>query len=188
MAIVFAGLVAACTPPQAAPRSFFEFMEDGIARDGVLARCNQDRDATLSDVECANARRAAAAVALGQDRARAGELESESERKLRTVRQREAVASAAQQDAIVTARADAAAAGSAPVFGAPLGSVLPSITESSLFDVYADGSTPLSRPALEAVAVDAPTNDIEIAAPQLALEGVAIIPRPFRRDDEAVPQ
>ena len=54
-------------------------MDDGFARDGVLTRCNQDRDATSNDVECANARRAAAAIALEAERARAGQLERQSE-------------------------------------------------------------------------------------------------------------
>jgi hypothetical protein len=75
-----AGL-AACAP-QPEPRTALEFMEDGLARDGVLARCNQDREATLADAECANARRAAAAVALEAERGREPELERESEVKL----------------------------------------------------------------------------------------------------------
>jgi hypothetical protein len=75
-----AGL-AACAP-QPEPRTVSEFMEDGLARDGVLARCNQDREATLTDAECANARRAAAAVALEAERGREPKLERESEVKL----------------------------------------------------------------------------------------------------------
>ena len=68
-ALLFAALMAACAPSQPEPRSVLDFMEDGLARDGALTRCNQDRDATLTDVECANARRAAATLAIEIGRA-----------------------------------------------------------------------------------------------------------------------
>ena len=50
-------------------------MDDDIARDGTLARCNENRDETLNDIECANARRAAAAIALRAERERREALE-----------------------------------------------------------------------------------------------------------------
>src|SRR5687768_474466 len=74
IALLMAAGLAACAP-QPEPRTVSLFMEDGLARDGVLARCNQDRDATSTDVECANARRAAAAVALEAERGREPNLE-----------------------------------------------------------------------------------------------------------------
>ena len=54
--------VAACQQPNR-PRGYEFFMEDGLAREGVLARCNQDRKASGDDQECENARRAAASLA-----------------------------------------------------------------------------------------------------------------------------
>lgn len=80
-------------------------MDDRIAREGVIARCDLDPGAAQNDLECANARRAAATVALREERARREELERESERKLRELRAqferreqaaREAVAAAAR--------------------------------------------------------------------------------------------
>lgn len=89
-ALVACGVVGLCLalngcekPP---PRTFADFMEDPIARDGTIARCNADREATLHDLECANARRAQSAVALRQERERRELLEQESERKLEEYR------------------------------------------------------------------------------------------------------
>ena len=201
-ALLVAAAVAACAPPQPGPRTSFDFMEDGIAREGVLTRCNQDRDATLTDEECANARRAAAAVALEAERAREPELARESEAKLLALRQREARRAASEQDTAAAALAVAEAAyearwrnspgnrsaddsaSSAPVaaFGVPVGPVMPSMTESSLFDVYADGSDPLGRRSLEVSAAEPPANDLSIQSPDLELAELAIVPRPFRTD------
>lgn len=77
-------LVAACAEPP--PRSFHDFMEDRIAREGVLARCDREREAR-DDIECANARRAAATVALRQERERREQLARESDRKIRALRE-----------------------------------------------------------------------------------------------------
>lgn len=68
------------------PRSFEFFMEDEFARDGTLARCNDEREDTLNDIECANARRAASAIALTEERVRRQQLEIDSERKLEQLR------------------------------------------------------------------------------------------------------
>jgi len=67
-------------------------MEDGLARDGVLTRCNENREATLNDEECSNARRAAATLALEAERARAPALEQQSEAKMVAMRRSEATA------------------------------------------------------------------------------------------------
>ncbi|HMB74540.1 MAG TPA: EexN family lipoprotein, partial [Gammaproteobacteria bacterium] len=100
-------LVTACEEPQ--PITFAEFMEDDIARDGTLARCNEDRAATMDDFECANARRAASAIALREERARRAAYEVESERRLAALREEvereRAAAREAQQRAEAAARA-----------------------------------------------------------------------------------
>jgi hypothetical protein len=181
------------------------FMEDGLAREGALTRCNRNRDATLNDVECANARRAAAAVAIEAERARAAELERESERKLVALRQRQARESAAAQEAAAAARAAAEAAYEAqwrggqgrpggagqsatvPTFGVPPGPVMPSMLETDLFEVFATGSEPLRPRDVEVAAAEPPKNEVEIPPPELELAEVAVIPRPFRTDDAAVP-
>jgi hypothetical protein len=183
--LLLAAVVTACAPSQPEPRSVLDFMDDGLAREGVLTRCNQNRDATLDDPECVNARRAAATLAIEGDRERAEENERESERKLLALRERSYRESAAERGP--TSAADASSA--APSFGAPVGAVMPSMTESSLFDVYADGSDPLGRPNLEVAAAEPPANDFEIASPELELADLAIIPRPFRSEDGTpVPQ
>ena len=109
LAVVLAG----CAPKPEA-RTVFDFMDDGFAREGVLTRCNQNREETLNDAECINARRAAATLALEAERARAPELEQQSEAKLLAMRERAPAASTAD-------------ASSSAAFGTPVGSVLPSM-------------------------------------------------------------
>jgi hypothetical protein len=177
-------------------------MDDGIAREGVLTRCNQTRAATSGDRECANARRAAAAIALQAERARAPALQQASQDKLVALREGQARAAEAEQGAAAAARAAAEAAyearwrdpsgprsvagetGSvAPTFGAPVGRVLPSMTETTLFDVYAEGTVPLGRRNFEIAAAEPPANDLLIAPPEIELADLGIVPRPFRDDD-----
>jgi hypothetical protein len=201
-ALLATAALAACVP-EPGPRTAFDFMEDGSARDGVLTRCNRDRDATLADEECANARRAAAAIALEAERAREADLTRESEAKLLAMRDGEARRSAAEEGAETAALAAAeaayearwrnsnatldangrAAAAPAPAFGAPLGPVMPSMTDSALFDVFAEGADPLGRRTLEVEAAVAPSNEFEIPSLELALNDLAVIPRPFREDE-----
>jgi len=204
--VLLAAVVAACAPAPE-PRSVLDFMEDGLARDGVLARCNEDRDATLSEIECDNARRAAATLAAEADHGRSQDLERESERKLVALRERSDRQAAAERDSAAASRAAAEAAyearwrdpagsrtapageqAAAPAFGAPVGPLMPSMSESTLFDVYAEDGDPLGRRSIEVAAVEPPTNDLQIATPELELAELAIIPRPFRTDETAVPQ
>ena len=131
-------------------------MDDGLAREGVLTRCNQNREETLNDVECNNVRRASATLALEAERARAPELEQRSEAKLAALREREPQGAAETRDASPS---------DAPTFGSPLGSVLPSL-------------------APHAIEIDAepPSNELVIA-PRLDVPELAIVPRPL--GDEA---
>jgi hypothetical protein len=112
--------LAACAP-KPEPRTVFDFMDDGFAREGVLTRCNQNREETLDDAECINARRAAATLALEAERARAPELEQQSEAKLLALRDARPAADAA---------ADASS-----TFGTPVGSVLPSMSRTLEIEV-----------------------------------------------------
>jgi beta-glucosidase-like glycosyl hydrolase len=172
MMIALAGLVAGCDAPQPQPRSFFVFMDDGIAREGVLARCNRDRHATANDVECNNARRAAAAVALERERSRSASLEEQSERKLLALRVRAARDAEAQQQAEAEAR----------------------VAEEQAYEQQWRNTKPEDAiespapPAFEVAVIAPPVNDVLIAPPTLELEELATVPRPFRTDSVSVPQ
>jgi ribonuclease E len=88
------------------PRSFVEFMDDSLAREGVLARCNTDREATAYDVECVNARRAAAAIAAQDEPGKRERLEAQSEARLRAARQRADAQLVAERQAALAAEAE----------------------------------------------------------------------------------
>ena len=45
---LLAAVLAACSP-KPEPRTVLDFMDDGFAREGVLTRCNQNREETLDD-------------------------------------------------------------------------------------------------------------------------------------------
>src|SRR5690606_5143957 len=105
LAALAAACVAGCKGPE--PRSYEYFLEDKIARDGVLARCDADPAAARTDSECANALRAALTIQLQEERARREALERESAERIEALRRqyeaerqaREAAAAAAAQAA-----------------------------------------------------------------------------------------
>jgi hypothetical protein len=68
------------------PRSYNFFMEDRIAREGTLVRCDKNPIEAQADIECANAHRAAVEIALRFERERAVVLERESERSMAAIR------------------------------------------------------------------------------------------------------
>jgi hypothetical protein len=188
MVVLLAALGAACE--QHAPRTFEDFTEDAIARDGALARCNQNGVAAAEDVECANARRAAEAAAVAAERARKDELERQSELTLIALRDRQAVAAEAAQRAEVEARAAAAAAYDAQWKDpdAPPG---PGAAPAGIiaFDVYAAGRS--RWPALDGVALAPPSSEASIASPQWSFDRWSFdepaIPPPLRLPvDQAV--
>jgi hypothetical protein len=203
MVLMLAGLVAACQPVQHGPRTYFDFMEDGIAREGVLARCNRDRDATLDDPECINARRAAAAIALDQERERSEGFARQSERKLAALRERTARDQLAEQQAEAAARAEAVSAyerqwpkpdgqqgapaegatTAVPAFGAPLGPVLPSIGDADPFGLTELAPLP-TRPIFGVTAAEPPSNDVEIVRPEVRPEDVAVVPQHLHAEAE----
>jgi hypothetical protein len=165
--MAFSTLLVACQGSQPGARTFYDFKEDGVARDGVLSRCDQAPDTSASDPECIAARRAAAAVALEQERARTGGLERQSERKLVAMRDRSARAEqTAEQPA------------SAPAFGSPLGGVLPSMDNSASADPY-EVQFP-GRPAFKLGDVEPPSSEVQIVQPTLKPEDVAVHPAPLK--------
>jgi hypothetical protein len=104
-------LLSACEREQ--PRSFEEFMDDDIAREGVLVRCRAPGSGSAASdmqlvrqIECANARQAAAAIALAEERERRKQLEIESDRRIEALRARVE----RQEEALAAAQADAEAA------------------------------------------------------------------------------
>jgi hypothetical protein len=154
-------------------------MEDGLAREGVLARCNQDREATHGDEECANARRAASTLAAAGESERSATLEKESARKLNALRDRQVRQAQADQDAAAAAKAAAdeayeaqwrdknAAGGAGPIADAD--------------DQRESLSQLPARPELKLAAVAPPPSDLKPQKPEI--EHAAIIPRPFRAND-----
>ncbi len=92
------------------PRSYSEYLEDPIAREATLLRCNADRERSRGDAECINAKRAAAALAAQEDGNKRKRFEEQSDRKREALRARIAARQAAelrvQEDA--KRRADAA--------------------------------------------------------------------------------
>jgi hypothetical protein len=68
------------------PRSYNFFMDDRIAREGTLVRCDKNPVEAQADIECANAHRAAVEIALRAERERAVELARESERSMAAIR------------------------------------------------------------------------------------------------------
>jgi hypothetical protein len=138
--------------------------------EGTLARCNQDRDRTLNDIECANARRAASALALRIEQQRRQDLERESERRLAELRDQLARKERSEREALAAAAAAKEAAYEAlwKAEGAP-----PAPNEN-------DGSVPLSQidPSLP---VANPANPANPADRVLELQ---FAPRPFRESAE----
>jgi hypothetical protein len=160
--VVAAAVLAGCQriEPEAHARTFYDFKEDSVARDGVLSRCDKTPEAAATDQECVAAKRAAAAVAVELERSRSGALEQQSERKLVALRDH----AGGQSET-------ASESPSAPAFGAPLGAKLPSMTDST--DPY-DVQFP-SRPAFKLGELEPPASEIEIVRPQLKPEDVAVV-------------
>jgi hypothetical protein len=177
--IALATLVA-CQQEQG-PRTVSRFMDDGLAREGVLARCNQDVEAAKSDVECDNARRAAAAIAAadaGDESKRSADLTRQSERKMLAMRERDSQAQKAEAQAAADARAQTDAD-----YEAQWRAQNAAGRTASANDAASDYEFVPVRPSLQVAAVTPPKGDLTIVAPELKSSDVAIIPRPFRAAD-----
>ncbi len=107
--VLIACLMAGCSG-ELRPRSYMQFMEDSIAREGTLARCNRDREATAAVAECINARRAAATIAARADERLREQREANSDALLAAVRDRADSDRNARRLAEAAAHAAAAAA------------------------------------------------------------------------------
>ena len=110
--------LGACSP-EPVPRSYSEYLEDPVAREATLLRCNRDRAAARYDLECSNARRAAERIAAQAEAARREQLEATSERKRAAARQRIAAQAEARRQVEEMARQRAEAAYEANWTGEP---------------------------------------------------------------------
>lgn len=68
--------------------------------EAAMVRCAEDRVSSKYDIECVNARQAAASIQAKEEAARAEELEARSEAKRRAVRQAQEAAAEAQRRAL----------------------------------------------------------------------------------------
>jgi hypothetical protein len=153
-------------------------MEDGLAREGVLARCNQDRKASVDDQECDNARRAAATIAGSGEHERSQNYERESSRKLEDLRDRAGRKQQAEERAAAAAkvaekeayesqwREKAATSGAGPISDAGNGDDRESLSQLP------------ARPELKVASIEPPKADVQPQKPEI--EHTAVIPRPFR--------
>jgi hypothetical protein len=73
-----AALLGACAkePP---PRSVNEFIDNPMLLEAAIVRCAQDRTQSRYDLECVNARQAAASIQAKEEARRAAELEATQE-------------------------------------------------------------------------------------------------------------
>jgi len=90
--------VAACVP-EPPPRTTADFLDDPIALEGTLARCNADRTRTLREPECQNAREAAHRISVEEEEERLRKLEAQSQRKLDELRALQRAADEARERA-----------------------------------------------------------------------------------------
>lgn len=94
-----AALAAAGCVPEPPPRTTADFLDDPIALEATLARCNADRTRTMRDPECQNAREAAHRISVEEEQERLRKLEAQSQRKLDELRALQRAADEARQRA-----------------------------------------------------------------------------------------
>lgn len=156
LALGAALVLAACSPPPLPPRGFDFFMKHSIARDGVLARCDEDEQAAQRDLECANARRAAMDQELAKEKASSRGLERESERKLEALRKREDTRQAVQRDEQARTLAQAKAAYEARWAKTSSGTAPGPAGQGATVVVAPAEGAPAGLPAEEAPVVESP--------------------------------
>ncbi|HEY5623041.1 MAG TPA: EexN family lipoprotein [Gammaproteobacteria bacterium] len=187
--LLLAFLAGCADEPRA--RSFMEFMEDSYAREGTLARCNRDREATAGDVECANARRAAQMIAAQADEARREQREAESEALLIAARERAAQEQLALEQAEAAARAEEEALYEAQWTGstevASSDALAPTVTEEATYDSLAStlGVVGPPRP-LEPAPVAEPAPAVDVTAEIALLQAVPSL-EPLQIPADAAP-
>jgi hypothetical protein len=101
--LALAGL-AACNHAHTPPASVDDLMEDRVALDGLLMKCNANQQMSLKDPDCAAARTASGRLAVQNERVDVDKRQAEFERSRDALRQaqerlRAAEASASKVDA-----------------------------------------------------------------------------------------
>ena len=71
---------AACSPRKIPPLTASDFLEDRVALDGAILKCNQDAALARSDAECANARIAVERLESQQEALKQAKSAAEFER------------------------------------------------------------------------------------------------------------
>ena len=98
-ALLLGVLLFACAkePP---PRTVRQFIDNPLLLEAAMVRCAQDRAQSKYDLECMNARQAAASIQAKEEARRAEELEALSEAKRRAFRQTQEAAAEARRRAL----------------------------------------------------------------------------------------
>lgn len=73
-------MLAACAPKRVPPMTVTDLMEDRVALDGVLLKCNEDPAKARTNVDCLNARAAIERLAQDVDPAEEAKRQAEFER------------------------------------------------------------------------------------------------------------
>ncbi len=82
----------ACSPPRVPPVTVSELMEDRVALDGILMKCNKGPEVDLAEADCRNARIAIERLSKGSEEAEAAKRAEEFEKRrdlLRLAQQRQ---------------------------------------------------------------------------------------------------
>jgi len=79
--------LAACSPPHTPPPTVDDLVEDRVALDGLLMKCNANQEMTLKDPECAAAREASVRLAVQNQRVNVDKRQAEFERSREALRQ-----------------------------------------------------------------------------------------------------
>jgi hypothetical protein len=72
---------AACSPKRLPPTTVSDLMEDRVALDGILMKCNRNPGAARSDVDCLTARIAIERLAAAQEAVEAAKRSADFERR-----------------------------------------------------------------------------------------------------------
>ena len=91
--------LAACSPPHTPPASVDDLIEDRVALDGLLMKCNANQQLALKDADCAAARAASERLALQNERVDLAKREAEFERSRDALRQAQERLRAAEESA-----------------------------------------------------------------------------------------
>jgi hypothetical protein len=79
-------IAGACSPRRIPPMTVSDLMDDRVALDGVMLKCNENPEKARTDMDCLNARIAAERLASQADAAAAAKRAAEFERRREQLR------------------------------------------------------------------------------------------------------